>query len=228
MYVRTYIKWSTRAAKPAHTALALLASLLSVACAGPMDGVEAPQEAPALEQSEQALLGQDPLLGGTDSTIEVDLGIIDVGLDVGLLPDPPPVECPCYSTVQLDETWQAFQAAGWESTTVLCEDYTYFGDGYHYDWGKLYMSGTTTANGVISSSKAMFYSVDYVDGHAGTYCLRSTEDSRRDENTRSYLSYSEEFDQRDPITDEEHAACVRTALDFARSVGVTCQVTDYP
>ena len=44
----------------------------------------------------------------------------------------------------IDAAYQEWLATSWDETSVLCEDWTFYGDGFSYDWAKLYWSGSLT------------------------------------------------------------------------------------
>ena len=134
--------------------------------------------------------------------------------------------CPCFAAADIDAAYQEWLATSWDSTSVLCEDWTFYGDGFHYDWAKLTWAGSFVDNGITTSSTSTYYSVDYVDGDAGTYCTRSSQLTEVDDNG-NYVTYDEDYyDQQ--LTLEEHNACVDLILDYAAAAQIQCEVTQYP
>jgi len=135
--------------------------------------------------------------------------------------------CPCFTGEQIDVAYQAFVAAQWDETSLQCEDWTYVGDGFSYDWATLTWAGSVVSDGVTTSTSSLYYSVDYVDGDEGTSCTRSAQTASLDDATGTYVGYDEDFYEQ-ALTAEEHAACVAVILDYAAAAAITCDVTTYP
>lgn len=135
--------------------------------------------------------------------------------------------CPCFDTATLEAARDEFLAESWDQTEEICEDWTFYGDGFSYDWAKLYWSGSHTDAGVTTSHTSFFYSVDYDDNTQETYCVRSIQNAVIDDATGGYTGYDEDYDEA-PLSLEQHAACMDVIFQYADDQQITCEVTQYP
>ena len=156
--------------------------------------------------------------------------ICDNGVDdscSGEVDDCASATCPCFAAADIAAAYQDFAAVEWDSSELICEDWTFVEETYFYDWAKLSWDGSLTQDGVTIADSALFYGIDYEDGGAGTLCIRSKVDTALDDTTGEYVSYEEDYYEQ-PLTPEEHQACVGVILDYAASAGIQCVETTYP
>ena len=136
-------------------------------------------------------------------------GEVDEGCSSG-------VACPCFTAEEIGAAHASFTSTQWDSSTLTCEDHYAGDDTWHWDYAELTWAGSLTADGQTESQSARFYGLDYVDGAAGTLCIKYV--------TEIGAEYYEDYVEF-PLSAEEHEVCMDTILQFADSAGIQCMVT---
>ncbi|MCO4746417.1 MAG: putative metal-binding motif-containing protein [Proteobacteria bacterium] len=147
----------------------------------------------------------------------------DGAIDEGCAP-----ECPCYTTADLQDSWDRYQASvygTYDNDTIYCRE----------------VQGTSaTSNGVVHWSHATLYYDSYTynawnNNSATRFHFTTRLDNITECRTNEYAFFHDgqhnliyqDYTVIDGLTVAEQASCQTTLLDWAASAGLTCPLEVY-